>query len=102
MMPNNSTSTKDKTNLIDDVHSVFQNGGWIQPSISEQFVEISENLTDGIYVATSPATGFTSPLRPDSSIESALDQMALDLDIQRELQAINAEFADTESDGLTD
>lgn len=42
-------------------------------------------------------SSFTLP-----NIEDALDDMAADPDIQREIGSINAEFATTESDGLTD
>jgi hypothetical protein len=35
-------------------------------------------------------------------IESQLAEMAADPDIQREIRLIQAEFAETEGDGLTD
>ena len=37
---------------------------------------------------------------PDTQARSELSEMAADPDIQRELAAINAEFAVTEMDGL--
>ena len=40
------------------------------------------------------------PIHPPSTIEEALDAMAADPDIQREIELINAEFTAAEGDGL--
>ena len=46
--------------------------------------------------------GVENPIFTPSTIEAELDAMAADPNIQREINLINAEFSETEMDGLTD
>jgi hypothetical protein len=75
-------------------------GEWIQPSITDQILDyVQVKIIDNLYVQTSP---IGEPKSHKSLSESELAKMAADPEIQAEIQRINAEFAGTELDGLTD
>lgn len=77
---------------------------WIQPKVDLGASPSSVvDIVDGIYVRTTPDAGIDALLILNvNELDSFLDQMANDVEIQREIQAIQEEFASTELDGLTD
>jgi len=106
MRANSGTVLTEKDVSIQLMYSMSEknteDSGWIQPPVSQQAIDLSaETLIDGIYVRSS-GLGDVSPLAAEADIERALDRMAADPNIQREIRAIEAEFSFTEADGLTD
>lgn len=77
------------------------NDEWIQPSIISQPPDQGPTLLiHGVYVKTPNSGALMNVDLSEIEFEHALQEMALDADIQREIFLIDEEFACAESDGL--